>query len=352
MVRTSFHPSLALGARWALFAAALSGAAARAAGQSVGGLTFVNRNGSNVAYCGPTGASVGADHDFLTPTATADSIVLSEPGGPTWGASSASSQLSASPSASGLTLSSSGSVQRDPLAVFGVYATADARDDWAFTLSEPVRYTFHVALNATSTETVISHAAYFFVGPAITPDPGSPPAPYGASLTAPGTYTLASSGTLGPGQYLISLSSRTESVFNSYPFAGTSQNSLTLVLEPLAMAVPRNVAPNPLSYSATPPVLGQSWSGSVDVAVSGHDFAQIFGSFAPAQVPLPGGPVLLISPPVFAVTPPLAGPVAGFTVPLPADPALAGLFIPTQALHSGGAPTFALSNAIDLTFGY
>ncbi len=351
MVRTSSNPPLALGARWALLAAVLSGAATSASGQSVGGLTFVSRNGSNVAYCGPTGATVSADHDFLTPTPTADSIVLSDPGGPTWGASSASSQLNASPSASGLALSSSGSVQRDPLAVFGVYATADARDDWAFTLSEPVRYTFHVSLSATSTEAVISNAAFFFVGPAITPDPGSPPAPYGGSLSAPGTTTLASTGTLGPGQYLISLSSRTESVFNSFPFAGTSQNSLTLTLEPLAKAVPRNVAPNPLSYSATPPVLGQSWSASVDVALSGHAFAQIFGSFAAAQVPLPGGPVLLIAPPVFAVTPPLAGPVAAFSIPLPADPALLGLFIPTQALHSGGAPSFALSNALDLTFG-
>ncbi|TAJ04395.1 MAG: hypothetical protein EPO68_16975 [Planctomycetota bacterium] len=335
----------------------MSVTAADVVAQSDGAPTFVSRNGGNLVGCGPTGGP-SIWHTFATPTPTSDSIAVSDPGNllgsVVWGASMAASQLDALPSPNGLALAASGTVSRDALPPlgFGTAALADARDDWSFTLSEPVHFTLNVSLSATSTEAVVAGASFFFVGTSITPDAGSPPAPYSAALSAPGTFTLTTSGTLGPGLYLVNMQNRADSVFNSWPFSGSYQSSFTLALQPLAHATTRNVAPNPLSYTASAPILGQAWSGNVDLALTGHSFAQIFASFAAAQLPLASGQVLLINPPFFELTPPLPGPLATFSTALPGDPALAGIFLATQALHSGGAPSFALSNAVDLTLGF
>ena len=78
----------------------------------------------------------------------------------------------------------------------GTYATADARDQWTFTISTAVHYTLNVSLSATSNEPVVSACNYFFAGGVITPDPGSTPPPYTAALSAPGTITRTLSGTL------------------------------------------------------------------------------------------------------------------------------------------------------------
>ena len=239
-----------------------------------------------------------------------------------------------------------------PTLFLGTYATADARDQWDFTVSATVHYTLNVSLSATSNEAVVSACNYLFVGAAITPDPGSLPPPYSASLSAPGTITQNLSGTLGPGQYVLRMMARADSVSNSWPFSASFQNSATLSLQPAAVATPRNAPPNPLSYTCTLPRLGQIWSGSINLALTGHGFAQPFISFATTQLTLPEGPVLLIDLPVVEIAPPLPGPLASFSIALPPDPGLAGLSISTQAVHFGGAPSFALSNAIDLTLGY
>jgi hypothetical protein len=341
-----------------LLAIALSGSAADAFGQSGGTLTFFNRNGTNIGICGVGAGNIFVSHSFATPTPTDDSIVLSDPGKssgfPVWGSSMADSHLIATPTPQGLTLAANGIAARDPIPPLGeaTAAVADARDVWNFTLSESAHFTLNVSLSATSTEPVVSTTNYLFFGASITPDSGSPPPPYAAALSAPGTFTLAASGTLGPGQYTLSMQNRAASVFNSFPFTGSYQCSVTLAIQPLAVATLRNADPNPLSYTASLPILGQAWNGSIDLALTGHSFAQLFASSAATQVPLASGQVLLIDFPVLQLTPLLPGPLAGFSIPLPSDPGLAGVFLPTQALHVGGAPSFALSNAVDLTFGY
>jgi len=354
MVDTSAGASFFIRARWVPLAIVVSVFASHATGQSPGSLNFVSRNGSNVGYCGPLGGPL-ASHTFATPVATSDTISLVDPGGPTSNSSSTTSTLIATPTSAGLSLVSSGIAMRGaltPQLPFGTYATADARDQWDFTVSATVHYTLNVSLSATSNEAVVSACNYLFVGAAITPDPGTPPPPYSASLSAPGTFTLSLSGTLGPGQYVLSMMARADSVSNSWPFSGSLQNSATLSLQSLAVAAPRNAPPNPLSYTCTLPRLGQTWSGSINPALTGHGFAQPFISFATTQLTLPEGPVLLIDLPVVEIAPPLTGPLASFSIALPPDPGLAGLSISTQAVHFGGAPSFALSNAIDLTLGY
>ncbi len=325
-------------------------AASQATAQPPGGLVFTNRIGSNLAYCGLLGGPSGQSN-FNTPTLTSDVISLTDPGGPTWGSSSASSQLMSTPSPSGLTISASGNAVRSPLVVFGTAATADVRDQWTFTLSTAVHFTLNVSVSATSTESVVSTSTFLFGGTSIVPDLGATPPPYSGTLTAPGTITLVTSGTLGPGVYLLSMLSRAESNANSWPFSGSFQTSINLSLQPSASAILRNAAPNPLSYTSNRPILGGTWIGTIDVGSTGHPFAQPFASSSPAMVALPGGPVLLIDFPVIEMASPLTGPLAAFGFPLPFDPALAGLAVYTQVVHFGGASGLTLSNAIDLVLG-
>jgi hypothetical protein len=362
MIHVRATPSPLLRTPALLLALVLAGPAAEAVAQSggtqsAGTPTFVSRVGGNHVGCGPF-PGPWILHSFSTPTPTADSIAVTDPGNLSgsviWGASSAASQLDATPSSVGLVLAASGTASRDALLPlgFGPGAVADARDDWSFTLAEPVHFTLNVSISATSTESIVSSASFFFVGTSITAAPGAPPPPYSAALAAPGTFTLATSGTLGPGQYFVNLQNRAASLFNSWPFSGSYQSSLTLAFQPAALATPRYAAPNPHSYTASLPILGQPWSGNVNLALTGHGFAQVFASFAPAQVPLAGGQVLLLHAPFFEFTPPLPGPLASFSLPLPGDPVLAGFLLSTQALHLGGQPSFALSNAVDLQLGF
>src|SRR5262245_49345732 len=132
--------------RRGLFAIVLAAAASLASGQS---LTFVSRSGSNTAYCGVVGAGPGATHTFPTPVSTSDTISLSDPGGPTWNSSLASSQLIATATPTSLSIVSAGNSMRSPLTpqLFGgTAATADARDFWTFTLAAAAHFTLNVSL--------------------------------------------------------------------------------------------------------------------------------------------------------------------------------------------------------------
>ncbi len=340
-----------LGARGLVLGIVVACAASRGFGQSQVTMTYVSRFGTNLAYCGQFGGPSGS-HTFTTTTPTADTIAVSDPGGPTWLPSSAGSQLTVIPTPTSLSISAIGNAMRGPVGPAGSSAVADARDQWTFTVPAPVHFTLNVALSATSNETLVSSAAYSFSGSSITPDPGVTPPPYSTGLGPPGTFTLVTRGTLGPGQYSLSVQNRAESIFNSFPFTGGYQVSVTLALQGPALATSRNVPPNPQSYTSSLPRLGQSWSGNVDLAPTNHAAAQIFLSAAATQLALASGQVLLIDFPVFELTPPIAGPQASFSIPLPPDPALAGIFVATQAIQFGGNPSFALSNAIDLTLGF
>lgn len=226
--------------------ALLPALASAAPGQPV---AYVSRNGMNVAYCGVSGSGLLAQHDFALPAPTDDSISLSDPGGPSHPESAATSHMTAMPGQFGLSLAISGSATRGalPPGFFGVYAVADARDQWIFTIAKPMRFTLSVTLTATSSEaTTPVHTFYFLPwggGAQIIADPGTPPGPYSAALTTPGTLTQQGIGTLLPGSYLVSLNGRAEG--SSYPYSGSFAGSLAVGLGPFDPTLP----------APTPPVL-------------------------------------------------------------------------------------------------
>jgi hypothetical protein len=103
------------------------------------------------------------------------------------------------------------------------------------------------------------------------------------------------------------------------------------------------------SYSCTPPVLGGTFTATIDVGVQGHSFAVLLASPTSAERWLGNGQVLLVGLPFRNVTV-LRARLAAFECPVPADPALVGLRLVTQVAHLGGGRPM-LSNACDLVFG-
>ena len=134
--------------------------------------------------------------------------------------------------------------------------------------------------------------------------------------------------------------------------------AFVLYLEPcalLASTVTRNAGNNPLSYTASPPRIDDTWTTTVDLTTTGHSFALVFGFDTAFRFTLGGGQVLLaidaFGSGEFLGMPAATGPIATVNVALPLKPALCGLSIATQAIHYGGVFPFALSNAIDVNLG-
>ncbi len=107
---------------------------------------------------------------------------------------------------------------------------------------------------------------------------------------------------------------------------------------------------NPDSLTATTPLLGSTLLASVDLRTTNHLFAGLFAFARPAEIPFPGGQVLLGQGRLMAtiVQP---GPLAGFPITIPADPVLCGFEVTLQAAHVGVVEPFAFSNAQDLVLG-
>ena len=129
-----------------------------------------------------------------------------------------------------------------------------------------------------------------------------------------------------------------------------------LLLGPLANAATRNAGSNPLSLTANKPMIGTTWTATVDLTTTGHAFTQLIGYETPLTILLAGGQTLLVN-----VADPngeqlgqplLGGPVAQFVIPIPNDTALLGRCLSTQAIHALGVTPFRLSNALDLVVGY
>lgn len=327
-----------------------------AAGALPAQVVYTQRNGGNLAACGPLVGGPFGLHQFGTPTATSDTISVTDPGGSGLPASAASAQFDAQPTATGISLLVAGSVQRTAPAGTFITALADGRDNWQFTLVAPMRFTLHASLSTAGTEATMPPSHFTFGGqtafgaPAIVPDPGSPALPYQHTLQAPGAFALTATGTLLPGNYLITLFGRVESPAS--PFSMSYSHSFTLTLQPAAQATSRQAAGNPNSFTSGLPLLGQTWNAAVDVGLTGHTFAIVFASFASAQVPVAPGFTVLLGGGAVEFLPFAPGPIAAYTFAMPGNPSLAGLPLFTQALHLGGAPTLLLSNARDLVLGF
>ena len=122
-----------------------------------------------------------------------------------------------------------------------------------------------------------------------------------------------------------------------------------------ASASSRNAGTNPLSYTCTDPILGSTWTATIDLNTTGHAFAAVIGYTNAFQLPLPGGQTLLIIDATgsgdLLQLPFQAGPIAQISVAVPLDASFCGLTLSTQAVHFGGVQPFALSNAQDLVVG-
>ena len=125
----------------------------------------------------------------------------------------------------------------------------------------------------------------------------------------------------------------------------------------VAHALFRTAGTNPASHDAlTTPVLGTTYSAAVDLAgTTGHSLAWLVGYASPTTLLLGNGQALLVNPAdpsgELLLQPMLPGPVATFDLPIPSDLTFVGYELFTQALHLGGAPGVALSNAQDLFLG-
>jgi len=128
-----------------------------------------------------------------------------------------------------------------------------------------------------------------------------------------------------------------------------------VVVHTAASATVRNGSGvNPLVYSSTAPILGQSWTGTLDV--SGHPgagltFLLIRSGGSPGS-PTPYGELLLNPSSAFILnsSAPSAGGQALHTLPFPSNLSLEGVQVATQCVILGGFPE--LTNAVDLRLGF
>jgi hypothetical protein len=117
-----------------------------------------------------------------------------------------------------------------------------------------------------------------------------------------------------------------------------------------ASATVRNAFTNPVSLSASLPILGSTWTATVDLTQTGHTSAILVARTTATTFPLGGGQTLLCSgTKLYSAS--AGGPEAVFTNAIPNDLALCGFTLCAQAAHLGGVTPFALSNALDLVVG-
>ena len=120
----------------------------------------------------------------------------------------------------------------------------------------------------------------------------------------------------------------------------------------------RNAGSNPLSFSASPLVLGGTWTATVDNNVAGELASLLFAFDSQITLPLASGQTLLAidggNGELFsgAGLPPLtsAGGIDSFSLSVPNDPIYCGFQLTAQAIQFG-TPPFTLSNAQDFTVG-
>ncbi len=103
------------------------------------------------------------------------------------------------------------------------------------------------------------------------------------------------------------------------------------------------------SYRAGPAVLGEVFTGTVNLATTGHPMAVLSCFESAAEIVLPGGQVLLGQDRCQRMT--SSGPLATFQFAIPNIPSLCGRVFVTQAAHVGGSLPVVLSNAQDVVLG-
>lgn len=128
-------------------------------------------------------------------------------------------------------------------------------------------------------------------------------------------------------------------------------------IAPAAVSVSRNAGTNPDVYTAQPMVLGGDFDPAVDLSVTGHTGAALFGFFSQGSLTLGAGQTLLCinsgEGEVFTGGGILLSgtPTATIHLAIPNNTGLCGFEFCSQAILYGGVTPFALSNAYDHVIG-
>lgn len=128
-------------------------------------------------------------------------------------------------------------------------------------------------------------------------------------------------------------------------------------IAPMAVSLHRNGGANPNVYTSPPMVLGGAFEPTVDLSVTGHTGAALFGFFSATNVTLGSGQTLLCldtgQGEVFSGGGLLlsGSPLATISVVIPNNTGLCGFQFCSQGVLFGGVAPFALSNAYDHTIG-
>jgi hypothetical protein len=127
---------------------------------------------------------------------------------------------------------------------------------------------------------------------------------------------------------------------------------LNATISPTSVAVRNGDGVNPLVFtSLTPPVLGTTWSATVDCSGHAPGLVSIVSrSFRFTFAPGAQGQRLIAGPLLVQATLPHSGNLVQFDLAVPNDAALCGLLCPTQATISGGF--IQRTNALDLVLGH
>lgn len=111
----------------------------------------------------------------------------------------------------------------------GVYATADGRDIWEFTLSAATPFRLVVTMDVSGTEAMLPGQSFFFASfgtGAMDLSDGSTVHGVSHSLVTSGEWSMTYAGSLRAGQYSVGMAGRIEG--NSSPFSGSFDHSVRL----------------------------------------------------------------------------------------------------------------------------
>jgi hypothetical protein len=138
---------------------------------------------------------------------------------------------------------------------------------------------------------------------------------------------------------------------SGYSFSGSGGEVYSYDLSRLARSEWRgdSLGVNYDSLEAGRAILGEGFTATVALRITGHPLAILRCFTEEAEIPLPGGQVVLGENACLRLVG--SGPLAQFEVAIPNSPALCGQRFVTQAAHVGGGLPFVLSNAQDVVIG-
>jgi hypothetical protein len=197
---------------------------------------YTSRNGQLTVYCGQFGG-VGPllNPRYLTLDPTHDSAHV-EDSGPGRTDSFATAWLDADAGPTGVFLRARGESARGPFGTGApVFATADSRDSWSFTLAQPACFTLFMSTAGTSNNTQFGYQRLVTLAASgsgviqLSPGQNVTFVQHGDQLGAP-PWSQTFTGSLSAGTYQVEIFGRSEGTTS--PFAGSFDCTINLTIGP------------------------------------------------------------------------------------------------------------------------